>query len=616
MPLTYRNRLPTPGSTFTKGKSTSHWTSIWRDSIIRVACLPLCADFWVGQTSSPIFIGQVCLYLILALTSIAFLTLPVCPSLVHPCDLLVPTVLLLLVSYIHSQLSPGKPDNDASSISVNDTDISKTSTCAVSGNKAHRRRTTSSTCTVAFSRLPLDDADGYCSGGDTGNISTDDDTDISEGDENDIVSTPAPCISLEEVTECLSGDSGTWTDISKQTRRSPDHRTPPPCAETKGLPIAHDSSDTGSTVSVDDSTSALRRSATPAESRTTLSLTTSHNAITCSVWDGSSSHRVEVMAVDVCRLITQRAEQRLIVGGERARFTFYSTLCVILPILLGALPLLPLIYGGSQVESCKAAGSGAAAGQSNSSWLVRYTPAILWGTSVASQSDVLVNGRVVSPSPLCNITQAVCTGRALWLSWLIKLSGVGHRVLYGAWLFIVLCAVEETLSERLWHAKYFGHLTSGRRARLSRLPHFRLNKVRHVRAWLNIRSYLSRRAPQRSVDMICQSAFAFCLGSALIVCLKLLKDYESFFNNTYITEASFWSMGIALYLFRLMVLGSKINEKLRNTSVLLTEQVGTLTRFHIPHPHVFPFWIRRSISICKWNTNRTKRRSCRSSTTF
>lgn len=60
-----------------------------------------------------------------------------------------------------------------------------------------------------------------------------------------------------------------------------------------------------------------------------------------------------------------------------------------------------------------------------------------------------------------------------------------------AFLFFFLLAVaERTFKQRFLYAKLFSHLTSSRRARKSELPHFRLNKVRNIKTWLSVRSYL------------------------------------------------------------------------------------------------------------------------------
>lgn len=56
---------------------------------------------------------------------------------------------------------------------------------------------------------------------------------------------------------------------------------------------------------------------------------------------------------------------------------------------------------------------------------------------------------------------------------------------------------------RFLYAKLFSHLTSSRRARKSELPHFRLNKVRNIKTWLSVRSYL--KVKMRS--NICESCY-------------------------------------------------------------------------------------------------------------
>lgn len=56
--------------------------------------------------------------------------------------------------------------------------------------------------------------------------------------------------------------------------------------------------------------------------------------------------------------------------------------------------------------------------------------------------------------------------------------------------FFLLAVAERTFKQRFLYAKLFSHLTSSRRARKSELPHFRLNKVRNIKTWLSVRSYL------------------------------------------------------------------------------------------------------------------------------
>ena len=52
---------------------------------------------------------------------------------------------------------------------------------------------------------------------------------------------------------------------------------------------------------------------------------------------------------------------------------------------------------------------------------------------------------------------------------------------------LILCCL---LLQRLLYAKYFTYLTSAKRAQKYELPHFRLNKVRNIKTWLSLRSYL------------------------------------------------------------------------------------------------------------------------------
>ncbi|VDQ11338.1 unnamed protein product [Trichobilharzia regenti] len=94
---------------------------------------------------------------------------------------------------------------------------------------------------------------------------------------------------------------------------------------------------------------------------------------------------------------------------------------------------------------------------------------------------------------------------------------------YGT-VFFLLCIAERTFQERLLYAKYFFSLTSGRRALKYRVPQFRLNKIGHIKCWLMLRSYLKKRGPQRSVEIIMATAFyiVFTLGLSLCAQVSIL----------------------------------------------------------------------------------------------
>ena len=65
-----------------------------------------------------------------------------------------------------------------------------------------------------------------------------------------------------------------------------------------------------------------------------------------------------------------------------------------------------------------------------------------------------------------------------------------ERFAMAAFFLFLLAVAERTFKQRFLYAKLFSHLTSSRRARNSDLPHFRLNKVRNIKTWLSVRSYL------------------------------------------------------------------------------------------------------------------------------
>ncbi|XP_034274974.1 protein PHTF2 isoform X2 [Pantherophis guttatus] len=143
------------------------------------------------------------------------------------------------------------------------------------------------------------------------------------------------------------------------------------------------------------------------------------------------------------------------------------------------------------------------------------------------------------------------------------------------WIFFfLLCVAERTYKQRLLFAKLFGHLTSARRARKSEVPHFRLKKVQNIKMWLSLRSYLKRRGPQRSVDVIVSSAFLLTISVVFICCAQLLHVHAVFLDCHYNWELVIWCISLTLFLLRFVTLGSETSKKYSNTSILLTEQIN------------------------------------------
>ncbi|XP_028405988.1 putative homeodomain transcription factor 1 [Dendronephthya gigantea] len=142
--------------------------------------------------------------------------------------------------------------------------------------------------------------------------------------------------------------------------------------------------------------------------------------------------------------------------------------------------------------------------------------------------------------------------------------------------FFLLCVAERTLRQRLLCAKLFGTITSSRRARRHGLPHFRLHKVKNIKMWLCLRSMLKRRGPQRSVGVIISSTFLLGICLVVITCVQLLKgtEKERFLSKLFNVEVFIWSLVLWIYQLRFVTLGSKINRKFLNNTVLMTEQLN------------------------------------------
>uniref|UniRef100_A0A8C7X5X4 Putative homeodomain transcription factor 1 n=1 Tax=Oryzias sinensis TaxID=183150 RepID=A0A8C7X5X4_9TELE len=149
-----------------------------------------------------------------------------------------------------------------------------------------------------------------------------------------------------------------------------------------------------------------------------------------------------------------------------------------------------------------------------------------------------------------------------------------QRVCFTGLFFFMMCVAERTYKQRLLFAKYFSHLTSARKAKKSEVPHFRLKKVQNIKMWLSLRSFLRRRGPQRSVDVIVSTIFLSALSVSVIVSAQLLHSPKTFLESLTNWECMMWGSSLLLFLLRLATLGSETNSKYSNSSVLLTEQIN------------------------------------------
>ncbi|XP_052822761.1 protein PHTF2 [Octopus bimaculoides] len=155
-----------------------------------------------------------------------------------------------------------------------------------------------------------------------------------------------------------------------------------------------------------------------------------------------------------------------------------------------------------------------------------------------------------------------------WKINLILINAVIQRLCLSALFFFLLSVADRTFKQVMQHKisifVSFFYLW----------VHFRLNKVCNIKTWLSLRSYLKKRGPQRSVDVIVSASFLLAIISVTLMCLQLLKDTETFMDYLYNWELLAWSLALGVYILRFMTLGLKINQKYRNLSVLITEQIN------------------------------------------
>ncbi|TSY83930.1 6-phosphofructo-2-kinase/fructose-2,6-bisphosphatase 2 [Bagarius yarrelli] len=149
-----------------------------------------------------------------------------------------------------------------------------------------------------------------------------------------------------------------------------------------------------------------------------------------------------------------------------------------------------------------------------------------------------------------------------------------ERVFLTSLFFFMMCVAERTYKQRLLFAKFFSHITSARKAKKSSIPHFRLKKVQNIKMWLSLRSFLKRRGPQRSVDVIVSSIFLLALSIAFTICAQVLNNHHTFLEWESNWELLVWGSALLIFLLRLATLGAETNRKYSNASVLLTEQIN------------------------------------------
>ncbi|XP_044303401.1 protein PHTF1 isoform X2 [Varanus komodoensis] len=242
------------------------------------------------------------------------------------------------------------------------------------------------------------------------------------------------------------------------------------------------------------------------------------------IWEGNECKKVDMSVLEISGIIMSKVNAYQQGAG-------YQWLGNIVTIGLAFLPFLYRLFHTKTLEQ-------------------------LWSLSIKELLYIFCGAPTIPPVVMLSV---IIFLERLCLTWMF---------------FFMMCVAERTYKQRFLFAKLFSHITSARKARKYEIPHFRLKKVENIKIWLSLRSYLKRRGPQRSVDVVVSSIFLLALSIAFICCAQVLKGHKTFLNVAYNWEFLIWETALLLFLLRLASLGSETNKKYSNISILLTEQIN------------------------------------------
>jgi len=288
------------------------------------------------------------------------------------------------------------------------------------------------------------------------------------------------------------------------------------------------------------------------DGRKMLHVTTSkpicNDQITVSIWSGNSFKKLKLTFFEIGLEVVKQVEIRMAnIGSDYVKFSMFSA------CLIGVLPMLFRVYKTQASNNNNGNGTRITF---NGAFTNLYLETQTW-------------------EGIVRVFQQIC-GPTFRAQVVILIAIIG-RIASSFCMFFMLCVAEEAYKKRYMYAKFFGAVTSTRRARRNQVPHFRLHKVKNIKAWLSLRSFLKKRGPQRSVDTIVSAAFILGILLLVICCVQFLSvndQKEHFLSYFFSWEVSIWGLALGVFLIRFIALGSDINRKYRNSSILLTEQIN------------------------------------------
>nr|XP_055157156.1 protein PHTF2 isoform X2 [Nyctereutes procyonoides] len=539
------------GSAFAKAKPESPWTSLTRKGIVRVVFFPFFFRWWLQVTSKVIFFWLLVLYLLQVAAIVLFCSAS-SPHSIPLTEVIGPVWLMLLLGTVHCQIvstrTPKPPLSTggkrrrklrkAAHLEVHrEGDGSSTTDNTQEGTVQSHGTSTSYSVGAVF--RDLWHAAFFLSGSKKAKNSIDKSTETDNGyvsleGKKTVKSSEEGIQSHEPQCETVRPEETTWHTgtlrniPSKDTQRTITNVSDEVSSEEgpeTGYPLRRHMDRTSESI-LRNRKSHHYKKHYPNESHLPW-LHSSHPAlekISAIVWEGNDCKKADMSVLEISGMIMNRVNNHIPGIG-------YQIFGNAISLILG---LTPFVFRLSQATDLEQ--------------LTAHSASELYVIAFGSNEDVIVLSMVI-------------------ISFVVRVSLV--------WIFFfLLCVAERTYKQRLLFAKLFGHLTSARRARKSEVPHFRLKKVQNIKMWLSLRSYLKRRGPQRSVDVIVSSAFLLTISVVFICCAQLLHVHEIFLDCHYNWELVIWCISLTLFLLRFVTLGSETSKKYSNTSILLTEQIN------------------------------------------
>nr|XP_054349951.1 protein PHTF2 isoform X2 [Pongo pygmaeus] len=539
------------GSAFAKAKPESPWTSLTRKGIVRVVFFPFFFRWWLQVTSKVIFFWLLVLYLLQVAAIVLFCSTS-SPHSIPLTEVIGPIWLMLLLGTVHCQIvstrTPKPPLSTggkrrrklrkAAHLEVHrEGDGSSTTDNTQEGAVQNHGTSTSHSVGTVF--RDLWHAAFFLSGSKKAKNSIDKSTETDNGyvsldGKKTVKSSEDGIQNHEPQCETIRPEETAWN--TGTLRNGPSKDTQRTITNVSDEVSSEEGPETGYSLRrhVDRTSEGVLRNRKshhykkhyPNESHLPW-LHSSHpglEKISAIVWEGNDCKKADMSVLEISGMIMNRVNSHIPGIG-------YQIFGNAISLILG---LTPFVFRLSQATDLEQ--------------LTAHSASELYVIAFGSNEDVIVLSMVI-------------------ISFVVRVSLV--------WIFFfLLCVAERTYKQRLLFAKLFGHLTSARRARKSEVPHFRLKKVQNIKMWLSLRSYLKRRGPQRSVDVIVSSAFLLTISVVFICCAQLLHVHEIFLDCHYNWELVIWCISLTLFLLRFVTLGSETSKKYSNTSILLTEQIN------------------------------------------